>query len=268
MSLLLCLLILSSTLLSCSHPASLPSSQIDMRLDDTVALVYYSTSLPKEYYNKGTSYLVRMNREGAIQTLLGEGLEWGSPVKLPNQDSLVIQRKHEIEVQTNEAKSASYTSPCPVSAGYRQMSGYLTEAGNIIPCSIKASLRMTITSPSCAGETTIITTAGNSRIRRSPGQRRTHGIRFNLRARITSRAEPNRHGASGRPADICQIPAAGHRYRVSDRTDGHLICSREAVCRLFHAQPGQSRQAAADGDRHRFAYGQRLSAAYVWRRAG
>ncbi|RJG26737.1 hypothetical protein DQX05_01530 [Paenibacillus thiaminolyticus] len=126
MSLLLCLLILSSTLLSCSHPASLPSSQIDMRLDDTVALVYYSTSLPKEYYNKGTSYLVRMNREGAIQTLLGEGLEWGSPVKLPDQDSLVIQRKHEIEVHTNEAKSASYTSPCPVSAGYRQMSGYLT----------------------------------------------------------------------------------------------------------------------------------------------
>ncbi|WP_249725610.1 hypothetical protein [Paenibacillus dendritiformis] len=126
MSLLLCLLILSSTLLSCSHPASLPSSSIDMRLDDTIALVYYSTSLPKEYYHKGTSYLVRMNREGAIQTLLGDGLEWGSPVKLPDQDSLVIQRKHGIEVQTNEAKSASYASPCAVSAGYRQMSGYLT----------------------------------------------------------------------------------------------------------------------------------------------
>ncbi|MDU5140889.1 MAG: hypothetical protein E6230_01730 [Paenibacillus dendritiformis] len=126
MSLLLCLLILSSTLLSCSHPASLPSSQADVRLDDTVALVYYSTSLPKEYYNKGTSYLVRMNVEGSIQTLLGEGLEWGSPVKLPEQDSLIIQRKRHIEVQTNEAGSASYVSPCSVSAGYRQMSGYLT----------------------------------------------------------------------------------------------------------------------------------------------
>ncbi|WP_242069792.1 hypothetical protein [Paenibacillus dendritiformis] len=126
MTLLLCLLILSSTLLSCSHPASLPSSSIDMRLDDTVALVYYSTSLPKEYYNRGTSYLVRMNREGAIQTLPGDGLEWGSPVKLPDQSSLVIQRKDGIEVHTNEAKSASYASPCAVSAGYRQMSGYLT----------------------------------------------------------------------------------------------------------------------------------------------
>lgn len=126
MSLLLCLLILSSTLLSCSHPASLPSSPIDIRLDDTIALIYYSTSLPKEYYNKGTSYLVRINREGSIQTLLGEGLEWGSPVKLPSQGSLVIQRKDGIEVQTNDAKSASYASPCAVSAGYRHMSGYLT----------------------------------------------------------------------------------------------------------------------------------------------
>ena len=113
-------------LLSCSAISSSNLDQSDLQLDEAMALVYYSTSLTKEYYSKGTSYLLYIGKKGDIRTVAGEGLEWNAPIKLPGADSLVVQRKNEVHVQNNDLKAQSYASPCSVSAGYRQMSGYLT----------------------------------------------------------------------------------------------------------------------------------------------
>ncbi|MFW5437330.1 hypothetical protein [Paenibacillus apiarius] len=112
-------------LLSCSATSPTNQDPSDIRLDEAVALVYYSTSLSKEYYNKGSSYLLYIGKAGTVRSVKGEGLEWSAPVKLPAANSLVVQRKNEVHVQNNSLQAATHASPCTVSAGYRQTAGYL-----------------------------------------------------------------------------------------------------------------------------------------------
>jgi len=119
-------LAISSLLISCSQ--SSPQDNNTKLNNPPVALVYYSTSLSQEIIGGGNSHFLSIDKDGSIQTRNGDGLEWNAPVQLQDSNRIVIQAREKVHVQQGKGIEDTYSSRCRVSAGYRQMSGYLTSS--------------------------------------------------------------------------------------------------------------------------------------------
>lgn len=120
------LLIIIFLLVSCTLLSPQGSFTNMQQTSPPVAFIYYSTPLSKEYTGKGVSNLLYIDKNGNVQHMKGDGLEWNAPVHLQNSNDIVIQRREQIQIQHDKGTVDTSASPCKVNAGYRQMSGYLS----------------------------------------------------------------------------------------------------------------------------------------------
>lgn len=100
----------------------------DITLQNSVAAVLYSSSVPYETDGVGKSYLIFISEDGEINTIKGEGLELNSLILA--KDTLILNEKDKVlTINSDHVITEEPLTQCKVISGYGQSSGYLPKAG-------------------------------------------------------------------------------------------------------------------------------------------